>query len=70
MAPRFDLNTIIIIEPIKEAIVQGFIYLVRLKNLWVKSVKICGHKFKKLLTNGIISGMLGLVTGMSPIWSA
>lgn len=25
MAPRFDLNTIIIIEPIKEAILQGFV---------------------------------------------
>ena len=43
---------------------------VRLKNLWVKSVRIRGYKLKKLLTNGIISGMLNIVKGMSPIRAA
>ena len=40
---------------------------VRLKNLWVNLVKICSYELKKLFTNGVIFGVLNLVTSMTPI---
>lgn len=54
-------------EAAAAAFIMGADFMVRLKNLWVNLFKIRGYELKKLLTNGIIFGVLNLVTGVTPI---